>query len=71
MRPDLIDALIDWSGGDVVGVLNGGPLVLLPGTRPAAQRMVGLGDFAVKAGESWRGYRADGFYQQFTPAPAT
>lgn len=70
MRPDLVDALLAWSGGDVIGIVNGGPLVLLPGYRRAADRMVGLGDFAVRRGTSFRGYRADGFYQQYTPAPA-
>jgi hypothetical protein len=66
-RPDLTAQLVDWCSGDRL-TLNGGPVVLLPGTRPANQRLVGLGDFAVRAGDTWRAEPASGFYSRWAPA---
>lgn len=48
--------------------LNGGPVVLLPGTRKAADRLVGLGDYAAKTGSSWRAEPADGFFARYLRA---
>lgn len=62
-----MDGFLELTGGTLIGVVNGGPLVLLPSTRPAAERLVGLGDFAVRRGASVTGRRADGFYQRFQP----
>lgn len=67
-RPDLTDQLLAWAGGDAADVLliNGGPTILLPGTRRAADRLVGLGDYAVKEpGHSVKAEQADGFSQRF------
>lgn len=65
LRPDLLDAFLTWSGGTPL-LVNGGPAVLLPGTRPAAERVVGLGDFAVHT-TSWWAEPAAGFYNRFRP----
>lgn len=59
--------LATWSGGDI-GFVNGGPVVVVGGTRRAAARLVGLGDFAVRDGDRFWAETADGFYQRFTPA---
>lgn len=66
LRPDRVADFLAWSDGTEL-LLNGGPVVLLPGTRPAAQRLVGLGDFAVRDGDTVRAEPADGFYQRFQP----
>lgn len=47
LRPDLVAEFLGWSGGEELFV-NGGPAVLLPGSRRAADRIVGLGDYAVQ-----------------------
>lgn len=41
--------LTAWAGGEVV-MVGGAPCVILPGQRPCAQRLVGLGDVAVADG---------------------
>lgn len=67
-QPGRTDALLAWAGGDAPDVLliNGGPAVLLPGTRRAADRLVGLGDYAVREpGHSVKAEQADGFSQRF------
>lgn len=66
-RPDLTDQLVAWSGGELL-VVNGGPVVLLPGSRRAAQRLVGLGDYAVRDGDTVTAEEAAGFYQRFVAA---
>lgn len=67
-RPAETAALLAWAGGDEV-MVNGGPAVVLPGTRPFTDRLVGLGDFVVRDGRtSGRRYPADGFHQRFRPA---
>lgn len=67
-RPDLTEALLAWTGGEQL-VVNGGPAVLLPGTVPATQRLVGLGDFAARVGETkFRRELADGFATRYQPA---
>jgi hypothetical protein len=70
LRPDLLQEFVEWSGGMVIGVINGGPVVLLPGTRPAGQRIAGLGDFAVRGEDEQypRAELASGFWQRYTPA---
>jgi hypothetical protein len=69
VRPDTIAEFLAWSGADELGVVNGGPVFLLPGTRPAAERLCGLGDFAVRRDTgSVRSWPADGFYQRYQPA---
>lgn len=69
-RPDLTNQLLVWAGGhaDDVLLINGGPTVLLPGTRRASDRLVGLGDFAVKEpGHSVKAEQADGFSTRYLP----
>jgi hypothetical protein len=70
MRPDLVAEFVAWSGGVAIGVINGGPVVLLPGSQPAGDRLVGLGDFAVRGpGEEYpHAEAAAGFWQRYTPA---
>lgn len=63
-RPDLTDALVAWCDGEML-MVNGGPAVLLPGRRKITERLVGLGDFAVKAGDTWRAEPAAGFATRF------
>jgi hypothetical protein len=64
LRPDTVDAFVVWTGG-TYDLVNGGPVVLLPGRGPALGRVVGLGDFAVREGEKLSGERADGFWQRW------
>lgn len=67
-RPDLTEDLLAWSGGTVL-TLNGGPVILLPGTAPAGQRLVGLGDHALRsASGQLRAEPADGFATRYQPA---
>lgn len=56
-----------WAGGEV-GFVNGGPVVVVGGTRKAVDRLVGLGDFAVRDGDRFWAEPADGFTQRFIPA---
>lgn len=65
LRPDLVDAFLAWTGGTRL-MLNGGPVVLLPGDAPADTRLVGLGDFAVRDGDQLRAEPALGFAQRYT-----
>jgi hypothetical protein len=67
LRPTNLAEVLDETGGDEL-FLNGGPVVLLPGNRRSAERLVGLGDYAVKAGESWHAEPADGFNNRFQRA---
>ena len=67
LRPDLVEELRSWSGGQVV-FINGGPAVLLPGAAPLTRRLVGLGDFAVRADTGFLAEPAAGFYQRYQPA---
>lgn len=67
LRPDLVEHLRAWSGGQVVFV-NGGPAVLLPGAAPLTARLVGLGDFAVHDNGAFYREPADGFYRRYQPA---
>lgn len=60
-------ALAHWAGGEVAFV-NGGPIVIVGGTRRAADRLCGLGDYAVRDGDRWWAEPADGLYQRFRPA---
>lgn len=66
LRPDLVAEFVAWSGGQQL-LLNGGPVVLLPGTAPAASRLVGLGDYAVRDGDTLRAEPAAGFAQRYQP----
>lgn len=55
LRPDLpIEAFLAWTSGQQL-LVGGTTTVLLPGTRPAAQRLVGLGDYAARddRGRTW------------------
>lgn len=61
------DQLAMWAGGDVA-LVNGGPVVVLGGTRKAVDRLVGLGDYAVRDGDRFWAESADGFTQRFIPA---
>ncbi len=65
LRPDTVEQFVEWSGG-TYDLVNGGPVVLLPGRGPALGRVVGLGDFGVREGERLSGERADGFWQRWT-----
>ena len=67
LRPDLVEQLRAWAGGEVVFV-NDGPAVLLPGAGPAGGRLVGLGDFAVRDGATSQAEPGDGFYRRYQPA---
>ena len=67
LRPDLVEQLRDWSGGQVV-VVNGGPAVLLPGDTPLTTRLVELGNFAVRDGATFQAEPANGFYRRYQPA---
>jgi len=58
------DQLTAWTGGDV-GFVNGGPVVVVGGTRKAVDRLVGLGDFAVRDGDRFWAEPADGFGQRY------
>ncbi len=67
LRPDLIEPFLAWTDGqrDLVG---GAVVVLLPGNRPALQRIVGLGDYAARrAGKVWA-EPAAGIGQRYTLA---
>lgn len=67
LRPDLVDALVEWCEGTQL-TLNGGAVVLLPGRGSSATRLVGLGDYAVRDGATYRAEPAAGFAQRYTPA---
>lgn len=68
LRPDLVDQLVAWSGGELL-VVNSGPAVLLPGETPVQTRLVSLGDFAVRLVDgSYRPEPADGFWRRYRPA---
>jgi hypothetical protein len=56
-----------WSGGDI-GFVNGGPIVVVGGTRKAVDRLVGLGDYAVRDGDRFWAESADGFGRRYQPA---
>lgn len=60
-------SLREWCGGEVAYV-NGGPVVIVGGTRRAADRLCGLGDYAARDGDRWWAETADGLYQRFRPA---
>lgn len=67
-QPGRTDQLLAWADAEVEDVLliNGGPAVLLPGTRRSADRLVGLGDYAVKVdGHSVKAEPADGFFTRY------
>jgi hypothetical protein len=67
-RPDLTDALVAWSGGEVVESINGGPVVVVPGRDRSTKRIVGLGDYAVKVGDKhFHAAPAAGFSQRYAP----
>ncbi len=59
--------LVEWAGGETTTV-NGGPVVVVGGTRRAVERLCGLGDFAVRDGDRFWAEPADGFYQRYQPA---
>lgn len=67
LRPDRVAEFLAWCGGQQL-MLNGGPVVLLPGDDPPAGRLVGLGDFAVADGDTVRAEPAGGFWQRYQPA---
>lgn len=53
LRPDLTQSFLAWAGGDPL-LVGGATAVLLPGTRPAKDRLVGLGDYAARRdGKVW------------------
>lgn len=58
--------VVVWAGGDR-GFVNGGPVVVVGGTRKAVDRLVGLGDFAVRDGDRFWAEPADGFGQRYQP----
>jgi hypothetical protein len=60
------DELVVWAGGDR-GFVNGGPVVVVGGTRRAVDRLVGLGDYAVRDGDRFWAETADGFSQRYQP----
>lgn len=60
------DQLVEWCGGERAFV-NGGPVVLVGGSRRAVDRLCGLGDYAVRDGDRWWAEPADGLYQRFRP----
>ena len=60
-------SLAEWCGGEVAHI-NGGPVVIVGGTRRAADRLCGRGDYAVRDGDRWWSETADGLYQRFRPA---
>lgn len=62
--PLTTDAVAEWCGGDRT-VVNGGPVVVVGGTRKAVDRLCGLGDFAVRDGDRFWSEPADGFYQRY------
>lgn len=59
-------SLREWCGGEVAFV-NGGPVVIVGGTRRAADRLCGLGDYTVRDGDRWWAETADGLYQRYRP----
>jgi hypothetical protein len=66
-RPDTTDDLAAWCDGQTI-LVNGGPVVLLPGTR-ADRQIVGLGDYALRTdGGRYRVEYADGLATRYTPA---
>lgn len=58
--------LAAWCGGEIA-LVNGGPVVIVGGTRRAADRLCGLGDYAVRDGDRWWAESADGLYQRYQP----
>jgi hypothetical protein len=60
------DELTAWCGGETAFV-NGGPVVIVGGTRRAVDRLCGLGDYAVRDGDRWWATPADGLYQRYRP----
>lgn len=56
-----------WCGGEIA-IVNGGPVVVVGGTKRAVERLCGLGDFAARDGDRWWAERADGLYQRLQPA---
>ena len=68
LRPDLVEQLRAWAGGQVVSV-NGAPAVLLlPGSTALTARLVELGNFAVRDGATFQAEPANGFYRRYQPA---
>ncbi|MDN5931548.1 MAG: hypothetical protein L0I24_10880 [Pseudonocardia sp.] len=66
LRPDLpVEAFLAWTGGEQL-LVGGTTAVLLPGTRPAKDRLVGLGDYAARAdGKVWA-EKAAGIASRYT-----
>lgn len=64
--PLTTDELTAWCGGDR-GFVNGGPVVVVGGTRRAVDRLVGLGDYAMRDGDRFWSEPADGFGQRYQP----
>lgn len=56
-----------WCGGETA-MVNGGPVVVVGGTRRAVDRLCGLGDYAARDGDRWWAEPADGLYQRYRPA---
>lgn len=44
------EALAEWAGSEQTLFVNGGPVVVLPGSRPIPERLVGLDQVAVSDG---------------------
>lgn len=66
LRPDRVEAFLSWTDGGEQLLINGGQAVLLPGTGTMVERLVGLGDFAVRPalGELYA-EPAAGFWQRY------
>lgn len=70
LRPDLVEACRSWCDGDLL-ILNGGPVVLVPGRGPSVRRLAGLGDYVVREGGAFSAQSADGIAQRFQPVEQT
>lgn len=67
LRPDLVEQLVAWAGGEHL-LVGGTSAVLLPGVRPVRARLVGLGDYAARSdGKVWA-ERAAGIAARYVPA---
>jgi hypothetical protein len=70
LMPEGADALLEWAGGGDSLVVNGGPCVVLPGTRKVRDRVVGLGDVAVADSVGVKSCPGGELAARYTPAGA-
>ena len=67
-NPTNTDQLIDWVGGGETILVNGGPCLILPGTRRVRDRLAGLGDVVVNDDGSFRALPGGELSANYWPA---